>query len=431
MDTPRPPAVAGPAGARPRLAVALTFPVTPPRGGGQSRVFHLYRELALSFDVTLVCLAGPDEVFARQEIAPGLVEVRVPRSEEHQRAEMAISDQLQGTPVTDIVAADLLHLSPRYLEALDEACTGAVAGVASHPYLVRPLLERHPALPLWFEAHNMEWALKRDILPPTEAGQAWLARVDADERLAWRRAHFVMACTAADIEALRERHGDNQALLLEVPNGFADDEVRRVEPAVRAELKRQLGLDERPLALFVGSWHGPNLQALDRIFGYAAVLPDFSFLAVGSACLYYQSRERPENLRLAGVVDGDELQLMLSVADFALNPMTTGSGSNLKMLDYFAAGIPVLSTRFGARGLGVRPGEHYLEAEVDAFPLQLLHQRVLERPLLPMVDRAERHVRQRHGWRAIGSQATQFILQQVLPARPAASARSHLKMVTP
>ena len=31
------------------------------------------------------------------------------------------------------------------------------------------------------------------------------------------------------------------------------------------ELARQLGLDERPLALFVGSWHGPNLQALDRV----------------------------------------------------------------------------------------------------------------------------------------------------------------------
>ena len=62
---------------------------------------------------------------------------------------------------------------------------------------------------------------------------------------------------------------------------------------------------------------------------------------------------------------------------------------------------------------------------------ELLHQRVLERPLLPMVDRAERHARQRHGWRAIGSQATQFILQQVLPARPAVPARSHPKMVTP
>ena len=32
---------------------------------------------------------------------------------------------------------------------------------------------------------------------------------------------------------------------------------------------------------------------------------------------------------------------------------------------------------------------------------------------------------------AIGSQATQFILQQVLPARPAVPARSHPKMVTP
>jgi glycosyltransferase involved in cell wall biosynthesis len=53
----------------------------------------------------------------------------------------------------------------------------------------------------------------------------------------------------------------------------------------------------------------------------------------------------------------------LSVVDVALNPMAAGSGTNLKMLEYAGAGVPVVSSAFGARGLGLTAGEHYVAAE--------------------------------------------------------------------
>jgi glycosyltransferase involved in cell wall biosynthesis len=73
-------------------------------------------------------------------------------------------------------------------------------------------------------------------------------------------------------------------------------------------------------------------------------------------------------VQLTGQVSGAFKNSVLSVADVALNPLTLGSGTNLKMLEYFVAGIPVISTPFGARGLGVTAGEHYLEAAVLDFP---------------------------------------------------------------
>lgn len=36
--------------------------------------------------------------------------------------------------------------------------------------------------------------------------------------------------------------------------------------------------------------------------------------------------------------------------------MMTGSGTNLKMLDYMANGIPIISTEVGARGLDIPNG---------------------------------------------------------------------------
>jgi glycosyltransferase involved in cell wall biosynthesis len=51
--------------------------------------------------------------------------------------------------------------------------------------------------------------------------------------------------------------------------------------------------------------------------------------------------------------------------------MTMGSGTNLKMLEYMAAGVPVISSPLGARGLGVEHGKHGVICEIDEFPLEI------------------------------------------------------------
>jgi glycosyltransferase involved in cell wall biosynthesis len=88
---------------------------------------------------------------------------------------------------------------------------------------------------------------------------------------------------------------------------------------------------------------------------------------MGSVCGAIAERRIPANVKLMGIVDDEVKAVLLGSADVALNPMTSGSGSNLKMLDYFSAGIPVVSTEFGARGINAVAGEHYVTAEVVNF----------------------------------------------------------------
>ena len=47
-------------------------------------------------------------------------------------------------------------------------------------------------------------------------------------------------------------------------------------------------------------------------------------------------------------------------ADIALAPIRTGSGTRLKILEAFAAGVPVVSTSIGYEGLHVVPEKHLL-----------------------------------------------------------------------
>lgn len=46
----------------------------------------------------------------------------------------------------------------------------------------------------------------------------------------------------------------------------------------------------------------------------------------------------------------ENIQEIYSVSDLAINPMMSGSGANVKIIDYLAAGLEIISTPFGMRG---------------------------------------------------------------------------------
>jgi len=49
-------------------------------------------------------------------------------------------------------------------------------------------------------------------------------------------------------------------------------------------------------------------------------------------------------------------------------PLTAGAGTRVKILEAFAARVPVVSTAKGVEGLDAEPGRHYLRAETgDEF----------------------------------------------------------------
>jgi glycosyltransferase involved in cell wall biosynthesis len=96
-----------------------------------------------------------------------------------------------------------------------------------------------------------------------------------------------------------------------------------------------------------------------------------TFIVVGTVGYAFRPGDVPANVWMLGEVSATARQIVLETVDLALNPMFGGSGTNLKMLDYFAAGIPVISTKIGARGLPVVDGEHLFIRDADAFPLAM------------------------------------------------------------
>lgn len=348
-----------------KLVLVSTFPIFPPRHGGQSRTFHLFRALGPEFETTIVSLCPHGEPPLDAEIAPGVREVRIPKSAEHEQRERKLFAEV-GTPITDVALPELHRFTPELREAVRREARGACAVVASHPY-VYPLLE-DLGLPLWYEAQDFELHMKASLFEKLPRGRELTDAVFAVEKACSRAAEVILCASPDDAGELVSVYGVQPERILDTPNGTDAQRVAFTGREDRLALRERLGLAETPLVFFMGSGHWPNIEALKRIFEFAAELPETAFVVIGSVCAAFDPRFKPANVLLVGEVDDVTRGVCMQASDVALNPMEHGSGTNIKMLDYFAAGLPVIATEQGSRGLGLQDDLHCLIRPVEEFP---------------------------------------------------------------
>ncbi|MCW0212463.1 MAG: glycosyltransferase family 4 protein [Pseudonocardia sp.] len=120
--------------------------------------------------------------------------------------------------------------------------------------------------------------------------------------------------------------------------------------------------------LFLGSLDNPNNTDAVRWFldeawtGVHAAVPGAGFAVVGRrATPELSSALRDRGVRLT--VDAPDVHVHLRAAAVFVNPVRAGAGINIKMVEAMAAGLPVVTTTVGARGLHWRPGEHLVVAD--------------------------------------------------------------------
>jgi glycosyltransferase involved in cell wall biosynthesis len=119
-----------------------------------------------------------------------------------------------------------------------------------------------------------------------------------------------------------------------------------------------------------------------------------------------------------GVVDDVTKDVLLGMADVALNPIQFGSGTNLKMLDYLAAGVPVISSKFGMRGLQLQSGKDLFACELAEFGSMIDGlKRMPYEEISAVVENGRRIALEKYDWRVIAKRFHEI----ALPSSPAAS----------
>lgn len=388
---------------RKKVVVLSTFPIYPPVGGGQCRIYHLWRRIARVHDLTVVSSVGPEDSPSRQLIAEGMYEVRVPRSRKHAQYEVEASRALDWTPVTDVIFAMKPELAGSYRDACAEALEDADLCILEHPYTL-PVLDGLQLPELWYAAQNHEASMKSTMLPATEEGRRVVAVVEEVEAEMCRRAARVIAVSEPDRDRLKQTYGVDDARFLMSPNGVDLESITFVEERDRAALRHRMGMEHRPVAVMLASWHGPNLEAVEDVIAVADHFEQVDFIIIGSACKAIELRQLPANVHLVGVVDDEEKDVLLGMATVALNPMRSGGGSNLKLLDYMASGVGVVTSEFGARGSDIDTSMAWLYTGegLEGALSQALTANPAERQAKARA--ARRHVERRFSWDVLGDQ---------------------------
>jgi glycosyltransferase involved in cell wall biosynthesis len=389
------------------LAVTSELP-WPLNTGGHLRTFHLLRALSREFRVRLVSAALAGEQLSIESlrgrgiaVCPAGVAPRVPWRE----ALRGVTAAARGEPYIlyrrhhrSSVRAELerqIAIDPPdviYFDHLDS--------------LVYDDLRR--GIPAVIDLHNVYSMLVRRV--STERNpwwKRWYLRRESKllARMEGRAAHVADGLLAVSEDERRYYQGLGARRATVAPNGV-DCESLQGLPTGRAS--------QPPLILYLGSlsW-GPNISA--AVFLAREVLPNLRHRFQAARLRIVGRSPGPEVRGLAGlpgievVVDAPDIRPHLQEARVLAVPLNAGGGTRLKILEAFAAGLPVVSTPIGCEGIDGVHGEHLLVAEHDRFLQGLLP--LLEETTLGvrLAARARELARNRYDWGIVGKTACETV----------------------
>lgn len=388
-------------------------PIDPPIGGGRLRLLGLYHALGNTTPCTYIgSYDWSGEPYRSHAITETLHEINVPLSEEHHAAAAALGVQAGGKVVIDIAFSQQGTLSPDYIAAAKSAIQKAKVVIFSHPWvypLVRDALR--PEQVVIYDAQNVEGYLRAQLLDEENLVQASLVRkVIEDEYHLGLRSDWILACSQEDLLRFHRVYELAPEKLRVFPNGvMAFNGYTRSEPS-RHAARKNLKLPQEPLlGIFIGSGYGPNLQAAQFIEAeLAPLLPEVIFVIAGGVGADMTTKR--SNVRLTGQLHEAEKYQWLQASDFAVNPMSTGSGTNIKMFDFMAMSLPVVTTKIGARGIETGGLNFLLETEPDPQAFARAIRSLMESgQRLAMGNAARQCVEERYAWERISAELGIFI----------------------
>lgn len=223
-------------------------------------------------------------------------------------------------------------------------------------------------IPLVYVAHNFEYGLVGQVTrnPLIRRLTYYL------EKYACQKATRILCVSQYDMKALEAAYEIPAAKLALLPNTVDIDFFSQTHTLYDKVTERQkLGLDTSSLLLlFPGRInYTPNLDALKFVLNelvpaFREVGGNTRIIVAGARIPKWCFSDRNEIVSFYS--DVPDMRRFLSIADAVIVPLSTGGGTRLKILESFAARVPVISTAKGAEGIDCQDGCHILIAQNNA-----------------------------------------------------------------
>jgi glycosyltransferase involved in cell wall biosynthesis len=406
----------------PRIKVLVTDNqvLDPPIGGGRVRIYQLYKNFNKNFyDITYFGTfdwLGPLE--REQKLAENFAELLVPMTVPHLTIDRIFSKLSRNVITLDVTTPFLMRFTPKYKIYLSRLITDTDVLIVSHPWVypsVKSLIAELNMKPLLiYDSHNFEYKIKKGLLPNTITGRILVKNVQRIEKMLANECDLIFACSDEDAQCFSKFYKISHDKILVIPNGASIQNIDLPTEEEKKISKKRFGFTNKQVAVFLASGgYKPNDDAAKYIcLKLAPLLDDIDFVLIGSVCDIISKKYKVKlknNIKLMGVVSEEEKIDLLYASDIALNPVMEGSGTNIKIFDYMAAGLPLLTTPIGARGIEFKDYEDAIIAGLEEFP-EILTKLSEDSKLRNRLSKGARDLAERYDWKEIAEIAQNGIL---------------------
>jgi glycosyltransferase involved in cell wall biosynthesis len=373
---------------RPRVLFVSPYPVCPPTHGGGVFMNFAIRELAKHAEVhTIILLDWAHEMEAHDELRPlcASMEFVVRRNDKDPHLASIVPHAVHEFHTAQIEWLIQRQTLRHRIDVIQLEYTALGQYSRRFDNIVCALFEHD----VYFQSIGRALPFMRSPIEKLKARFEYLRAIRYELKLLPKCDH-VQVCTRENREYLES---------------FLPQLRGRIEEGLRAGIDTPAypfpGGPRRPYTiLFLGSFrHTPNQVAIEWFTREVlplvrARVPEAKLLLAGSdPPPRHAFPDDGQSIELLGFVE--DIQSLFSECAVFVCPIRSGSGVRVKLLEAFASGIPVVSTRLGAEGLARTDGEFCALADDPAgFAESVV--RLLEDPkaAAEMAARARQEVEQ-------------------------------------
>lgn len=357
---------------RPVLTAVNHYCLFPFNHGGSLGIRGLYKALSEWFDINIVAFVVPEyypqEIYINKHIRI----INIPLPEKLKKIQRDMYDEYGMSIDTMFDSSPTVvrhyHEFDEIVNKVKEIAKDSTVVLAEHVFTWNIIKKACGDKHLWYRANNVEYDYKVATWKKLKHTDELLQEVYEIESECCKEAEKILAVSSLEIDRFMELYdlpSDMKFKFMDIHSGYDIDKLTFVLPSERNKISPEYEYT----GLFVSSDGEHTRKAADRCIYIAEQCPDIQIVLLGSIGRTYLDKKLPPNVVVTGIVTDEEKRHYLSNCDFALNIMEDGAGINVKMFEYFAFGIPVISTSYGARGIDVHDDKDIVLTNID----ELIH----------------------------------------------------------
>lgn len=268
---------------------------------------------------------------------------------------------------------------------------------------ISPIVSISPNIPVIYNSHNAEIVMAQQLYPDNPK---LVSIVEKIEKNIISKSSAVTYCSKQDFKELEDYYGKihNSSF---VPNGAVMQDFTDIDERIKSKN-----------IIFVGSGHPPNVIAANKLVKLSKMVPEYNFIVIGSAGNNLSNQNLPRNLKVLGHVSDEVLHEYFANSFAFINPMDSGSGTHLKMMKALSYGIPIITSKVGARGFS---DKEISEAMLIAESFDEMHHAItsLERKnLYAEISKSGYKHAKTYDWKKINKDYQKFV-NLVIETKPA------------